>query len=70
MSKLGTFEKEYEALEKATEKIKNGSYPLKESLELYEETIEHYKNCKKILEEAKQKVTLYDATLEEESVLK
>lgn len=60
-----TFEQAYEKLKTAGEKMDSSDITLQEAMDNYEEGVKYYKICSRILEEAKQKIELFDT--EEES---
>ncbi|MDO4199776.1 MAG: exodeoxyribonuclease VII small subunit [Clostridia bacterium] len=53
-----TFEQSLENLENIVAKLESGEETLESTLKLYEEGLEASKNCKSILEHAKQKITV------------
>lgn len=59
-----SFEEALKALESITEKLKNNQVSLEESLKLYDKGIRYYKICSKILDEANEKVNIYNNELE------
>lgn len=54
------FEKSLEKLEKIVERLESGDETLASTLKLYQEGIDMSENCRKILESAKQKVTVLE----------
>ncbi|MBS3761848.1 MAG: exodeoxyribonuclease VII small subunit [Planctomycetes bacterium] len=60
------FEANIQRLEAIVSKLEDGNLPLDESLQLYEEGIEAYRTCHKILSNAETKVSKLVETLEGE----
>lgn len=56
-----TFEESLENLENIVEKLESGEETLEMTLKLYEEGLEASKNCRNILEKAKQKITVCES---------
>ena len=54
-----TYEQAYNKLEDILEKLESKSTSLDESLSLYEEGINLYKHCNKLLESAQLKITKF-----------
>ena len=59
-AKKMTFEEALEKLEQSAEILRNGEAGLEESVEIYNKSIEYYKLCTEILENAKQKIEMFD----------
>lgn len=57
------FEEALKKLELISDKLKDGQISLEESLKLYEEGIEYYKMCSDILNDANQKILIYNKDL-------
>ena len=55
-----TFEEAYEKLKAAGEKMDSDEITLQEAMDNYEEGVKYYKICRKILEEARQKIEMFD----------
>lgn len=53
------FEQALEALEEASESLRSGRLALDESISVYEKSIMLYNRCRKILDEAVQRVEIY-----------
>ncbi len=53
-----TFEESLENLENIVSKLESGEESLESTLKLYQEGLEASRNCKEILEQAKQKITV------------
>ena len=53
-----TFEQSLENLENIVSKLESGEESLESTLKLYQEGLEASRNCKEILEQAKQKITV------------
>ncbi len=64
MAKKETFEEALKELQKYAEKIKSRDITLDEAIECYEKGSKSYEKCLKILEDAKQKISYYDADSE------
>jgi len=64
-----SFEESLHKLEEIAGVLKSTDTSLEDSLKLYGEGIKHYKNCKSILEDAKQKVSMFDKELDAETDL-
>ncbi len=60
-----SYEISIKSLEEITEKLKEGNMPLSDMLKLYEEGISHYKTCSDIIENAKQQIEVYDASIDQ-----
>jgi len=60
------FEQSMKALEEAVRRLEEGELPLDESLRLYQEGIEAYRRCHKLLTEASLKVRKLELTVEGE----
>ncbi|WP_037372275.1 exodeoxyribonuclease VII small subunit [Anaerovorax odorimutans] len=55
-----TFEEALEKLEKSAEALKKDGYSLEDAMKNFEEGIEYYNYCNKILTMAKQKIEVYN----------
>ena len=55
-----TFEEALEKLELSAENLRSDNVSLDEALKNFEQGIEYYNHCNKILEEAKQKIEIYN----------
>ena len=55
-----TFEEALAALEDAAEKLRSGRLGLEESIDVYDKSIMYYKQCEKILKDARQKIMIFD----------
>ena len=55
-----TFEQAYEKLKEAGTKLDSDDITLQEAMQLYEDGIKYYKLCSSILEEAEQKIEMFD----------
>ena len=55
-----SFEEALQKLEEAVAKLKSGECSLEESIKVYEESVKYYEICSDILENAKQKIEIYD----------
>ena len=55
-----TFEEALGKLELSAENLRSDKVSLDDALESFEEGIEYYNYCNKILEEAKQKIEVYN----------
>lgn len=55
-----TFEEAYEKLKAAGEKMDSDEITLQEAMDNYEEGVKYYKICRRILEEARQKIEMFD----------
>lgn len=55
-----TFEQAYEKLKQAGTKLDSDDVTLEEAMKLYEDGIRYYKLCSKILDEAKQKIEMFE----------
>lgn len=53
-----SFEKELKNLEKIVERLEKGSIPLDKAAELYSDGIKASAECRKLLDEAKLKITV------------
>lgn len=62
MEEKNSFEQSLGKLEELARKISDPAIPLEEAIQCYEEGLKEYRNCKTILDEAKQKIE----TIEEE----
>lgn len=60
-----TFEESIKQLEIMSEKIRNEQTTLEEAIACYEEGIKCYKICNTILNDAKQKIQVYNEETEE-----
>lgn len=60
-----SYEDAYDKMENILNKLERGNISLDESLKLYEEGINLYKYCAKILEEAELKVSKFNEVQEE-----
>lgn len=58
-----SFEEALKELEIITDKLKSGDVSLEESLKLYESGIKYYKICSEILDDANQRILIYDKEL-------
>lgn len=58
--KKNSFEESYARLSESAEAIKKDGISLEDAISHYEAGIKHYENCTRILENAKQKIQLYD----------
>lgn len=56
-----TFEESLENLENIVLKLESGEETLESTLKLYQEGLEASKNCKEILQQAKQKITVCES---------
>ncbi len=56
MSDVKDFEKKYDELLKASENIKNEKLKLSDALEMYDDAMNKYKECKEILENVKGEI--------------
>ena len=54
-----TFEEALEKLEAAADTLRSGEVSLEESVELYNKSIEYYRQCLEILNSAKQKIEVF-----------
>ncbi|MHC4788488.1 MAG: exodeoxyribonuclease VII small subunit [Planctomycetota bacterium] len=61
-----TFEENLQRLEEIVQRLEEGNLPLDESLRLYEEGVEAFRRCQKLLSEADLKVSKLVETLEGE----
>lgn len=55
-----SFEEALQKLEAAVAKLRSGECSLEESIKVYEESVRYYEICSKTLEDAKQKIEIYD----------
>jgi exodeoxyribonuclease VII small subunit len=55
-----TFEEALAGLEKSASNLTKSDVTLEETLRNFEQGIEYYNECNKILENAKQKITVYE----------
>lgn len=60
-----TFEESMKKLEDMSQKIKNEDTTLEEAIKYYEEGIECYEACNKILNEAQSKIQIYRQEMED-----
>jgi len=60
MSKNLTFEEALAGLEKAASDLSRSDVTLEETLKNFEQGIEYYNECNKILDSARQKITTYE----------
>ena len=56
----GNFEKALEQLQEQTDKIKSQDISLEDAIKCYEDGMKYYKVCSDILENAKQKVEMFE----------
>ena len=56
-----SFEQAYERLKAASDKLDRDDISLKEAMESYEEGVKYYKLCSSILDEAKQKIEMFNS---------
>ena len=56
----GKFEKALEELQKMSERIRSQETTLEEAISCYEEGMKQYKICSDILENAKQKIEIFE----------
>lgn len=56
----GKFEKALEELQKMSEKIRSQETTLEEAISCYEEGMKQYKICSDILDNAKQKIEIFE----------
>lgn len=54
--KRPAFEESLKKLEKAADRLKSQDVPLEEAIESYKEGLKHYKECRKILDDAVQEI--------------
>lgn len=54
------FEESFEKLKNISDKIKKQDISLEDAIGCYEEGMEYYKVCNKILQDAKQKIEFYE----------
>ena len=59
------FEEALKKLELATELLENEDTSLENSLKNFEEGLQYYKVCLKILDDAKQRIEIYEREIEE-----
>jgi exodeoxyribonuclease VII small subunit len=64
--KKDTFEASLNNLEKIVEELESKDLPLEKSLEMFEEGVGLYKECKKHLDKVEKKVAKLSESLEEE----
>ncbi len=64
--KKDTFESSLNNLEKIVEELESKDLPLEKSLEMFEEGVGLYKECKKHLDKVEKKVVKLSESLEEE----
>lgn len=55
-----SFESSLEKLEQASENLNREGISLEDAIKYYEEGVKHYKICKDILKESKQKIETFD----------
>jgi len=55
-----SFEESLEKLEKCAAELRSGEAGLEEAVELYNKSLEYYKQCQEILADAKQKIEMVD----------
>ena len=55
-----TFEQAYEKLRETGTKLDSDDITLEEAMKLYEDGIKYYKLCSSILDEAKQKIEMFE----------
>ncbi|MCQ2552394.1 MAG: exodeoxyribonuclease VII small subunit [Clostridia bacterium] len=55
-----SFEEALEKLEESAELLRNGDASLEESVDVYNKSVEYYKQCKDILKDAHQKIEIYN----------
>lgn len=55
-----TFEEALERLELSAENLRSENVSLDDALESFEQGIEYYNHCNKILDEAKQKIEVFN----------
>lgn len=60
------FEKVLEELESIVSELESGKLSLDESLEKFEKGLEHYKRCRKLLNEAEKRITVLSESMKEE----
>ncbi len=65
-----SFEEAFAALEEAAEKLRSGKLGLEESIDVYDKSIMYYNLCQRILEEARQKIMMFDPVSGEEKEFK
>lgn len=63
--KTGAYEEHFLTLQDAVRAMKNEDMTLEEAHEHYQKGMESYEECRKILNELKQKVAIYDRRLDE-----
>ena len=56
-----SFEQAYERLKDASDKLDRDDISLEEAMKSYEEGVKHYKLCISILDEAKQKIEMFNS---------
>lgn len=66
MSKKVNFEENLKELETLVKKLESGEMSLEDSLNNFEKAVGYYKNCKKSLSEAEQKIKILTDNLKEE----
>ncbi len=59
-SSKGEFEQAFSELKEMTEKIKDQNTTLEDAIEYYENGMKYYKICSEILENAKQKIEVFE----------
>lgn|GEM_PF-163209 len=62
------FEKSLEKLEGIVEKLESGELSLEKSLKEFEQGMDLYKKCKKVLDQAEKKITKLSKDLKEEDL--
>ena len=55
-----SFEESLKKLEDAVNSLKSGDIGLEDSVKIYEDSVKYYEICKKILDDAKQKIEIYN----------
>ena len=60
------FEKEMNRIDEIIRLLSGGQEPLEQSLELYKESLEHFRNCRTMLDEAELKIIEISKVLHEE----
>ena len=55
-----SFEESLKKLEDAVARLRRGDCSLEESIKVYEQSVEYYELCNKILEDARQKIEIYN----------
>ena len=67
MAKKMTFEDAAGRLEEIVRRLEEGEVPLEESIKLYEEGMKLGARCRRILEQAEQRIQMLSAESEEEA---